>query len=106
MTHGTRRAGTAALALALLLVVGAPALAGGASRLAGTVNINTATPDQLQLLPGIGEARALALVELRELHGRFERIDDLLAVKGLGGASLERLRPYVTLQGKTTAKLE
>ena len=106
MTHGTRRAGAAALALALLLTTGAPALAGGTNRLSGTVNINTATSDQLQLLPGIEEARAQELVELRELHGRFERIDELLAVKGIGGASLEQLRPFVTLQGKTTAKLE
>ena len=106
MTHGTRRAGGAALALALLLGVGAPALAGGASRLSGTVNINTASVDQLQLLPGIGVARARELVELREVQGRFERIDDLLAVKGIGSASLEQLRPFLTLQGKTTAKLE
>ena len=92
--------------MTLLLGVGGPALAGGAARLSGTVNINTATAEQLQLLPGIGEARARALVEQRERHGRFQRIDDLLAVQGIGGAGLEELRPYVTLQGATTAKLE
>ncbi|NRA08408.1 MAG: helix-hairpin-helix domain-containing protein [Myxococcales bacterium] len=103
MTHGTRRAGATALALALLLG-GVSALGGEAFRLAGTVNINTATPDQLELLPGIGSARARAVVELRELRGRFEQVDDLLAVQGIGATGLEELRAYVTLQGKTTAK--
>ena len=105
MIHGTRRAGAVALALALLAVA-VPALGGGDTRLSGTVNINTATSAPLQLLPGIGESRARALVELREVKGRFQRVDDLLAVKGIGGSSLEKLRPYVTLQGKTTAKRE
>jgi len=106
MIHGTRRASAVALALTLLLGVAGPALAGGNARLSGTVNVNTATAEQLQMLPGIGETRAQALLEQRERQGRFQRIDDLLAVKGIGGASLEALRPYVTLQGATTAKLE
>ena len=76
MTHGTRRAGATALALALLL--GVSALGGETSRLSGTVNINSATPDQLELLPGIGSARARAIVALRELRGHFEEVDELL----------------------------
>jgi len=102
MTHGTRRA--SAMVLALTLLLGVSALGGEASRLSGTVNLNTATPDQLEILPGIGTARARAIVELRELRGRFEQVDELLAVKGIGDRGLEALRAYVTLQGKTTAK--
>ena len=102
MTHGTRRAGATALALALLLSVAAGG--GETSRLSGTVNINTATPDQLELLPGIGSVRARAIVALRERRGHFEGVDDLLAIKGIGATGLEALRAYVTLQGPSTAK--
>jgi competence protein ComEA len=70
------------------------------------VNVNTASVEELQLLPGIGEARAQALVELRELRGGFKSLDELKQVKGIGDTSLERLRPFVRLQGKTTATVE
>jgi DNA uptake protein ComE-like DNA-binding protein len=46
------------------------------------------------------------LVELRKLRGGFKSLDELKEVKGIGDASLERLRPHVRLQGKTTAILE
>jgi competence protein ComEA len=99
------RAAACALALALVLAA-APALAGGASQLSGTVNVNTATAEQLQLLPGIGDARARAVIETRKRRGGFERVEDLLEVKGIGESSLEQLRPYVTVKGKTTASVE
>jgi competence protein ComEA len=99
------RAAACALALALVLAA-APALAGGASQLSGTVNVNTATAEQLQLLPGIGDARARAVIEARKRRGGFERVEDLLEVKGIGEASLEQLRPYVTVKGRTTAGVE
>jgi competence protein ComEA len=104
-----------ALALGLSLAAGAavsPALAAkpaastapaGAS-LSGVVNVNTATPDQLQLLPGVGQARAGAIVEFRKQQGGFKQVEDLLAVKGIGESMLERLRPFVTVTGKTTAR--
>jgi competence protein ComEA len=97
----------AACALALVLVLAAaPALAGGEPQLSGTVNVNTATAEQLQLLPGIGDARARAVIETRKRRGGFERVEDLLEVKGIGESSLEQLRPYVTVKGRTTASAE
>lgn len=96
------RAAACALALALVLA-SAPALAGGEPPLNGTVNVNTATAEQLQLLPGIGDARARAVIEARKRRGGFEQVEDLLEVKGIGEASLEQLRPYVTVEGRTTA---
>ena len=74
--------------------------------LTGTVNVNTATAEELQLLPGIGAARADALIELRKQRGGFKSLEQLKDVKGLGDASLERLRPYVRFQGKTTASVQ
>ena len=99
-----------ALARALFAVLGllyaAPALsvAEAEPALAGVVNVNTATVGELRLLPGVGDVRAQAIVEARKQRGGFKRVDDLLEVKGIGAAGLERLRPYVTVQGKTTAR--
>jgi competence protein ComEA len=73
-------------------------------QLVGVVNINTATPEQLELLPGIGPAKALAIVEDRKAHGPFERVDDLVRVSGIGEQALLRLRAHVVVRGKTTAR--
>jgi competence protein ComEA len=105
MRKKVARALVCALALGIALVAN-PALAGGDSRLSGTVNVNTASAEQLQMLPGVGETRARALIEERKHRGGFKSVDDLLDVKGIGDASLDRLRPFVTVDGKTTAKLE
>jgi len=91
----------AACALAFALQ---PALAEESrSGLEGVVNLNTASVDELQLLPGVGEARAAAIVEIRKTRGGFKSVDELTEVKGIGDAMLENLRPHVVLQGKTTA---
>ena len=99
------------LALALLTAFGL-ALAGSSlaedvsPQLVGPVNINTATPEQLELLPGIGEARAKAVVSMRKQRGGFKSVDELTEVKGIGEAALERLRPFVRTEGTTTAQLK
>ena len=93
----------AALALAVLLA-GSSALA--EEKLTGVVNVNTASAAELEMLPGIGASRAKAVIEAREAKGGFKSLDDLLAVKGIGEASLAKLRPHLTLEGKTTAHAE
>jgi len=106
-TEGTHRRGGAGALVALLYMLAALtfALPGSAAEsLRGTVNINTATVEQLSMLPGIGEGRAKAVVEARKRSGGFKRVEDLLEVKGIGEMSLEKLRPFLTLDGKTTAK--
>jgi competence protein ComEA len=65
------------------------------------VNINTASAEELQALPGIGSARAEEIVSLRKTRGPFRKVDDLLEVRGIGPAMLDRMRPQVTLSGKT-----
>ncbi len=75
-------------------------------RLVGIVNINTATPEQLELLPGIGESRAKAVIAVRKQRGGFKSVDELMEVKGIGEVALERLRPFVRTEGKTTAELK
>lgn len=115
MMRSTRRAGARPLARAFLglavtlaatlgLALGVGSVAGAAG-LSGKVNVNTASQQELAMLPGIGEARARAVIDERKARGGFKSVDELLEVKGIGQAGLEKLRPHVTLQGKTTAKL-
>jgi competence protein ComEA len=92
----------AMLLLASLGLAGSPALAADGGDLSGVVNVNTATAEQLMLLPGIGEAKARAILERRKEHGGFKAVDDLLEVKGIGTAALDKIRPFVAIQGKTS----
>ena len=68
----------------------------------GVVNINTASEEELQRLPGIGPSRATAIVALRTRVQRFRGTDDLIRIRGIGRVSFRRLRPYLTLAGETT----
>lgn len=62
----------------------------------GPVDLNTATVDQLDALPGIGPATAAAIVAFRQANGPFSRVDDLGKVRGIGPAKLDALRSLVT----------
>ncbi|HEU0189740.1 MAG TPA: ComEA family DNA-binding protein [Mycobacterium sp.] len=61
----------------------------------GPINLNTATVQQLDALPGIGPVTAAAIVAWRETHGKFGTVDQLGEVDGIGPARLERLRALV-----------
>ena len=66
------------------------------------VNINTATAAELQQVPGIGPATAKNIVEMRKSYGAFQRVDDLLAIRGIGRKRLVKMRKYLTV-GKVGA---
>lgn len=81
-----------------LPAAGSGAPGGGAARsrpAAPVVDLNRASAGELEALPGIGPARAGAIVRWRGEHGSFRTIDDLLEVPGIGPATLERLRGLV-----------
>ncbi|MDO4449557.1 MAG: ComEA family DNA-binding protein [Moraxella sp.] len=61
------------------------------------VNINTASMGELATLKGVGAKTAQAIVEYREMFGRFESVDDLTRVKGIGEATLEKNRHRLTV---------
>ncbi|HXN97814.1 MAG TPA: helix-hairpin-helix domain-containing protein [Candidatus Acidoferrales bacterium] len=61
------------------------------------VDLNVATAEQLQQVPGIGPSTAKAIVNFRQKSGPFQRIEDLLAIKGISKARLEKMRPYLTI---------
>ena len=68
----------------------------------GVVNINTATMDQLQMLPRVGPALAGRIVDFRESNGEFRAVDEIVAVKGIGERSFENLEPFIVTSGATT----
>lgn len=100
------RAWLGALVATLALAVVAPPLlaAQAQSAITGQVNVNTASAQELQQLPGVGEARARAILSARKERGGFKSLDQLVEVKGVGQALLQRLRPHLTLTGKTNLK--
>ena len=59
------------------------------------LNINTASTEELQTLPNIGETTAQRIVDYRTQHGNFTSVDALQNVKGIGAKTLEKLRPFV-----------
>ena len=65
----------------------------------GQININTATAEEIQLLPGIGDATANNIVEFRQANGPFTSLDDLVRVKGIGEAKLRNIRNFIKLEG-------
>ncbi|GAA3300895.1 ComEA family DNA-binding protein [Dactylosporangium vinaceum] len=76
----------------------APLAPGGAGPTAGgLVNINTASPAELQTLPGIGEVLAQRILDYRDAHGGFRAVTDLRQVEGIGEAKFKQLKDRVTV---------
>ena len=63
------------------------------------VNLNTATAKELTSLPGIGQAKAEAIVKYREANGPFKSVEDLTKVKGIGPKMLDKIKSEVTVDG-------
>ncbi|HLK05797.1 MAG TPA: helix-hairpin-helix domain-containing protein [Candidatus Acidoferrum sp.] len=67
------------------------------------INLNTATSEQLQEVPGIGPATADKILKMRKSYGAFQSVDDLRAIKGIGPKRIEKMRKYLTV-AKPSAK--
>lgn len=61
------------------------------------ININTATSEELQTLPGIGESKAAAIISYREENGDFESTQDITNVSGIGDSTYENIKDYITV---------
>src|ERR1700693_5652259 len=69
------------------------------------VNLNSATSEELQEVPGIGPATADKILQMRKSYGSFKSVDDLRAIKGIGPKRLEKVRKYITV-GKTASPVK
>ncbi len=67
--------------------------------ISGPIDINTATVEVLDTLPGIGPAKAADIITYRQKHGAFDRIEDIQNVSGIGPATFEDIRELITVSG-------
>lgn len=75
------------------------ALALCSSAALAALNLNTATKDELVALPGIGPAKAQAILDYRSAHGPFKSVEELKDVKGIGAKRFEKLKSELTVVG-------
>jgi competence protein ComEA len=78
----------------LLLAVAFALCAGSAL---AALNLNTATKEELVALPGIGPAKAQAIIDYRNAHGGFKTVEELKDVKGIGAKRFEKLKGELTV---------
>lgn len=79
--------------LAVLLLCGA--LGAQKKPPAKPIDINAATIKEIEELPGVGKVTAQRIIDMRQKSGRFRRVEDLLAIRGISQKKLDALRPYV-----------
>jgi competence protein ComEA len=68
------------------------------------INLNTATTEELVALPGIGPAKAQAILDHRKTHGSFKSVEELKDVKGIGAKRYEKLKGEFVVQGTVPTK--
>jgi competence protein ComEA len=61
------------------------------------IDINLASAKELEELPGVGPTTAEAIIQFRTKTGRFHRVEDLLAIRGISETKLAKMRPYITV---------
>jgi competence ComEA-like helix-hairpin-helix protein len=73
------------------------------TKLEGVVNLNTATPDELRLIPGVGPARVRNILAYRRAHP-FRTVDELARIKGIGRKTIRHWRMHLAVGGPSTAQ--
>jgi competence ComEA-like helix-hairpin-helix protein len=81
----------------LALVFSSVAIAAQKTPPAKPIDVNAATIKELVELPGVGQVTAQRIIDMRQKSGRFRRVEDLLAVRGISQKKLDALRPYITV---------
>ena len=83
-----------------VLICAASSAQAGAEPDRPPLDLNRATAEELVALPGIGEAKAAAILAVRDAQGGFRSVDDLESVRGIGPAIAAKLRPLVVVEAK------
>ncbi len=89
-----------AIVLSVLALSALPTISSAES--AGSVNINSADVETLELLPRVGPVIAQRIVEFRDQNGRFKAAEDLMLIKGIGEKTYGLMAPHVTLSGDSS----
>lgn len=78
-------------------VIGTPGEAASSGAAGALVNLNTATADELDTLPGVGPATAQAILAYRQEHGSFSSVNQLMDIQGIGEKTLAQIAPHATV---------
>jgi len=73
-------------------------------KIEGKLNINTATAEQIDMLPGMSKKKAQAVVDYRTANGKFKTVDDLMKVQGIKQKTVDKIKDYIIFEGETTLK--
>ena len=76
-----------------------PSAAKAVATAAAPINLNTATADQLESIPGIGAKTAERIIAYRLKTGGFKKVEDLMLVQGVGEKSFLKMKPLITVAG-------
>lgn len=87
----------AAIAAILVAACACAVVAQGKQPPAHPLDLNVANVKELEQVPGIGPKTAQAIVDFRHKSGRFRRVEDLLAIKGIRQRKLDKMRPYLKI---------
>jgi len=93
---------TAPVVWVLVLASLASIVQAGKNPPAKPIELNSASAKELQELPGVGPVTAKRIIDLREKSGRFKRVEDLLAVRGISQKKLDAMRPYITVSAQSS----
>lgn len=88
-----------------LFVVPSAHARGGKPPIEGVINLNTATIEQLTLLPRIGLKKAQRVLDYRKKNKKFKTAHEITRVKGIGYKTFLRLKPHLTISQKTNVRL-
>ncbi len=97
-----RTAFTITAVMCLVLAFWASSNAAEDLKTIGYLNINYASVEELQMLPGLDEITAKNITYFRHANGPFSTVDDLLKVNGMTPEKLEAIKPTIRVEGKTT----
>lgn len=103
MTNITKPTVAFGLILAFAAVTFLSAAALEPSNSQSKININTASISELQQLPRVGAKVAQRIVDFREKHGKFQRIEEIMKVQGIGEKTFEEMKDQITVGDKSTS---
>ncbi len=94
------------LALSCLLMIHSMVLGAGEDegKSHELININTASAEELVQIPGVGQALARRIIDFREKNGPFQKVEDIMKVRGIGEKNFKKMKDSITVEKKSKKK--